>query len=337
MFRRRFVFCFCALISFPGVLLAQDRETREVDARRLFDAGISKMNAAGARTADACQDFQQSVRRYEGVYNWIQVAKCRREQKDQRGVIDYRGAAQAFESARRCLEERPDEYQEQRAVLLGVIEAGLANSRATLILPVQDLPSGAQFWLDGKLLDAKPGSSVVAEVEPHTLRVTAPFYDKAFPLKVISPGPFSVVLPLNQGRVVSLSPPSPPLLPPQPPVDEGANQRRWGYVVGGVGLAGLAVAGVLQIHASNLFASSNAYSAADCENAKDPTLRVDSGQCRSAVSYQHASIGFAIGGGVALVGGTLLVLTAPADKRSGSRPTLTLGVMGLGLQAAGSW
>jgi len=123
----------------------------------------------------------------------------------------------------------------------------------------------------------------------------------------------------------------------------GTAQLVAGVVVGGVGLVGLVIGTVLGVQAKSRESDSEAY----CAPA-DPTRCVQEGvdlidRARTAATISN--VGF-IAGGVLVVGGLVLVLTAPSgsdDAASGSsaRGTLQLGPMAgptvAGLSLSGAW
>jgi len=119
------------------------------------------------------------------------------------------------------------------------------------------------------------------------------------------------------------------------PHDPGATQRTIGYVVGAVGVVGLAVGGYFGYRAMDLNKQSKAQCRADDPNActnEGATLRSDA---QSAATVSTIS---SIGGGVLVGTGLTLVLTAPSmnSNRAGSS-TGQASSPGFGVQLRGAW
>lgn len=98
-----------------------------------------------------------------------------------------------------------------------------------------------------------------------------------------------------------------------------STQKVLGLVVGGVGVAGLAVGGVFGLLTSSSYSSQkdNCASPETCANREGALSDHDSAVTNGTIS----TIGF-IGGGALLVGGAVLFLTAP--KASSSSTGLTV-------------
>jgi hypothetical protein len=119
----------------------------------------------------------------------------------------------------------------------------------------------------------------------------------------------------------------------------GTTQRVIGYVVGGVGVAGLAASGILAYRAHSLR-----------EQSLDQCQVEDSNACtasgvelrRDAVSYARAANYPFFAGAALLVGGVALVLTAPSgtsNRASSSRLTATVDPLSerVTVRVEGAW
>jgi len=119
------------------------------------------------------------------------------------------------------------------------------------------------------------------------------------------------------------------------PHDPGATQRTIGYVVGAVGVVGLAVGGYFGYRAMDL----NKQSKAQCR-AEDPNACTSEGAGlrQDAQSAATVSTITSIGGGVLVGTGLTLVLTAPSmhANRAGSAPGQASSP-GFGVQLRGVW
>jgi hypothetical protein len=120
------------------------------------------------------------------------------------------------------------------------------------------------------------------------------------------------------------------------PRDPGSTQRMIGYVVGAVGVVGLAVGGYFGYRALSL----NKDSKGECR-AEDPNACTSEGAAMREDAQSAATISTvsSITGGVFLASGLTLVFTAPssAPARAGSSLPAQAALPGLGLQLRGVW
>jgi hypothetical protein len=111
------------------------------------------------------------------------------------------------------------------------------------------------------------------------------------------------------------APSQPPAAPPPDGPKPGSTQRTIGFVVGGVGLAGLVVGGVT----GGLAVAKKSTVSSECDAdthlcSHDGKVAADAGKTMALVS----TVGFGVGlGGVAI--GTVLLLTAPSKPKSDAR------------------
>ena len=120
------------------------------------------------------------------------------------------------------------------------------------------------------------------------------------------------------------------------PPDPGSTQRMVGYVVGAVGVVGLAVGGYFGYRALSLNKDSKANCRAEDPNACTPEGVAAREDAQSAGTISTVSI---IGGGALLTTGVTLVFTAPsaAPARAGSGVPGQASSPGFGLQLRGVW
>jgi len=120
------------------------------------------------------------------------------------------------------------------------------------------------------------------------------------------------------------------------PRDPGSTQRTIGYVVGAVGVVGLAVGGYFGYRALTLNKDSKANCRADDPNACTPEGVAAREDAKTAGTLSTVS---SIGGGALLATGLTLVFTAPslAPARAGSGLPTQASTPGFGLQLRGVW
>lgn len=120
------------------------------------------------------------------------------------------------------------------------------------------------------------------------------------------------------------------------PHDPGSTQRTIGYVVGAVGVVGLAVGGYFGYRALTLNKDSKANCRADDPNACTPEGVAAREDAKTAGTLSTVS---SIGGGALLATGLTLVFTAPslAPARAGSGLPTQASTPGFGLQLRGVW
>ena len=120
------------------------------------------------------------------------------------------------------------------------------------------------------------------------------------------------------------------------PKDPGATQRTIGYVVGAVGVVGLAVGGYFGYRAMSLNKDSKANCRAEDSNACTPAGVVAREDAQTAATISTIS---SIGGGALLGTGLTLVFTSPSAasaRASSGLPSQALS-RGFGLELRGAW
>jgi hypothetical protein len=129
--------------------------------------------------------------------------------------------------------------------------------------------------------------------------------------------------------VILSSAPPPPTAPPPPrssappaaPTNDGSGQRTAGYIIGGVGLAGLAAGSIFGLVARSKWSSVDG----KCVKPAGGTVRIcpDSDSQDTAKSAQSmaafSTFGFALGGVAVVVGASLLLSAPSATGASASR------------------
>jgi hypothetical protein len=118
---------------------------------------------------------------------------------------------------------------------------------------------------------------------------------------------------------------SAPLSPGEPAPARGSAQRTLGYVAGGVGLAGLGVAGLFGLDSISKRNRSKPHCNGNLCDAEGISLRDDAMQSGTAATVAT------VAGVAALVGGLVLLVTAPSKpERSTARSAVPLVAVGGG-------
>ncbi len=304
------------LLAIPNIAAAQDVSSAEHEAAVTnFQAGRRFVEQNDCKSA--IPRFVESLRHEQNVGARFNLAECsEKEKKTVDAWNQYKGAEQLA----------IQKNDRERADLAHTKAAALEQSvlKVRLVLP-ERMDFTAK--IDGVTVE-KPDHSLLATgyaVEPnhaHTIQVTSNNRNPWSKSGV--QGPAGAELP---ALVVDLGPP----LTPEgaDAANIGSSQRTAGLVVGGVGIAGLALGSVFGILASG--AKSDAKKA--CESGPsftypgtcDPTSRdtVDKSNSNAKSNATISTIGF-IAGGALLAGGAVLYLTAPSAKSSTSAARLRL-------------
>jgi hypothetical protein len=208
--------------------------------------------------------------------------------------------------------------------------AALAAKLPTIQITVpasQNLP-GLEVHLDGVKLDSFVYLRGPVATTPGKHLVEASAAQKKWSQSVDAEAahPVSVTLDLQAepGAVPPTGPAgtSTPALaspPPAPAAVEttGGTRRTLGFVIGGVGVAGLglgAVAGLVAMKQKNDISSACKGSLSNCQ----AQMGSEDGALSTAKTWATVSTASFVAGGVALVGGALLVFTAPKQASSSS-------------------
>jgi hypothetical protein len=289
-----------ACVIFALCLFAHEARAEsadEVRADALFREGMQKFDAGEIRSA--CEAFTESLRLDPKLGTLLNLALCHeREGKTATAWLEYtHGAAWATQNGQK--ERR--EFANQHAITL---EGQL--SRVLLHLPPARELSSVE--IDGEPLP-EPRWYLPMYLDPgeHTIAVSAPGKQRRTIKVGVSREPTAQIVPVPALADVELPPPPPPRKPPALPP---SNARRVaGFVVGGVGLAGLAMGSVLGV----LTIQKRDEIGAHC------TTGATSTECDALGAQLHgdaqtlgtwSTVSFAAGA-AAVAAGALLVITAP--------------------------
>lgn len=279
-------------------------------AEALFQEAVDMM--AQNRLEDACAKYQASHDLDPAIGTLLRLADCYDR-------VGKSASAWALFVEAETVATRAQ--QTDRAEIAGTRAAELKARLSTLRLQIEEPGAieGLQISVNkadipepswGTALPFDPGVVQIqvsaSGYEPWSTEVEVP----------VGPAETSVKIPVLErtpeeraARPVALADTSGPA-PAREAPEPSSSQATWGYVAGGVGLAGLAAAGVLGYRAYALNQDSLALCAADDPNActtQGKDLRDD------AAKYGgYATIAGGVGGGL-LITGLVLVLTAPSN------------------------
>ncbi len=294
-----------ALVLLPGVALAQSA-SKEAD--RLFREG--RKLAESHDYASACPKFAQSEKLDPAPGTLLNLADCEERTGHFVSAAEhYRLAGSGFgkKDKRRNFAARKAAALDKRIAHLTLrLAAGAPDG--TVVRLGDEIVEGAKL---GVAAPADPGDVVVV--------VTAPGHqEKRYPVKLEDGG--KVDLTVQPGDVVvapvaSSSPPASPGGPPwtaeKPPAHGSSSLRTAGFVVGGVGVAGLAlgaVTGILSVDKASTVRAHCNTTTYDCD--PEGLDAAQAGQVLSPLS----TVGFIAGGVLAATGVVLVILGGKGHK-----------------------
>jgi hypothetical protein len=291
------------------------RAGNEAAAEALF--GEAKKLAAQKKYAEACPKFAESNRLDRGAGTLIHLGDCYEKNKQTASAwATYKEAASAAQALGRKDWEK---LATQRATAL---EPKLAQ----LTIKVDRSTDKMEVSRDGTSVAAASWDTPIpVDVGQHAVEATAPGH-KPFKTSVTvkkDGEKVEVAIPKLEAEPVADAPaPAPvvaaPTKPNPPDADagtrDGSGQRTIGFVVAGVGVAGVAVGAITGLMAMGKSSDAKAVCANDgpCAN-REAVDASDSAKTLGLVS----TIGF-IAGGVGLAAGAALIFTAPSTKHTGA-------------------
>ena len=315
-----FVLTLAVVVLRSAPALAGDEATAEA----LFVEG--KKLAAEGKLTEACPKFAESNRLDRGAGTLIHLADCYEKNHQAASAwATFKDAASAAQALGRADWQK---LATQRAALL---EPKLAK----LTVKVKDPADRIEVTRDGSQMSpASWGTPLPVDVGHHVVQASAP-NRKPFKASVdvtkdgdrveivvtkLEEGGGATPLPSGNNAAGGDKNPPPPKVHGG---DEGSSQKTIGFVVGGVGVAGLAAGAVTGLIA--IGKNSDSKNACPNDGACNNAEAIDAND--GAKTFGTIStIGF-IAGGACLAAGAILIFTAPSSSRSGSiKPTPTRGV-----------
>jgi len=297
-----------AALMLSGPVFAQSVE--ESTSRVLFEEGRKLMDAG--QYAAACAKFEEGQRLAGGIGMKFNLGECYEK------VGRIASAWSAFKDVAGLARAQGQETREEIALeRAAALEPRL--SRLTLEVPPSLRAIGVVVKRDGVVI-GPAAWSVALPADPGTRSVTfeAEGYEPATKTIDITEGKnFSLVGPTS--LVKKPDPPKAVVVGPTETVRDGKTQRLIGYVAGGAGIVGLGVGGAFGLMAMSKQSDSEPFCNGDQCNAEGTLLR-DRAVGRATVSTVASITGLAL-----LVGGVVLVLTAPKGKPADERKPAVRG------------
>ena len=178
--------------------------------------------------------------------------------------------------------------------------------------------SGVKITMDGQPRDERAGSSITLDPGEHAFTFEASGQPAAKKTLVIVEGIKArteiVVLGSPAPAPAASIPAAPASEPPPAPQSGGSSQKTIGLVIGGVGIAGLAVGSVLGLMASSSWSTAQK----EQNNAQYQQAESDG---KNASTYANVSTFAFIAGGVAVAAGAVVWLAAPGSSGGSTATT----------------
>ncbi len=296
----------------PTVLLVALLVASGAAAQPASDPGAAEALFQKARTlmeqgklVEACPIFDESYRLDPAPGTLLNLAACSRHKgKTATSWGQFVEAGRAF---RRKGDERRALFAEGQAKEL---EPMLAH----VVLSAEAPPPGLSITRDGvELSAASLGLKLPVDPGRHELVLRAPGHkSRTQTFDAEARKTVELVLdPLSPGEdepKIEAPTPAPPGVDPGPADRRGPNQRLAGFIVGGVGLASLAVGAV--------FVGLTAQRSGELDDLC-PAQRCTTAEAKDALSeaniFANVANGMLIAGGVVAAAGLVVVLTAPSS------------------------
>jgi serine/threonine-protein kinase len=329
-------------LSVPRTAAAQPSASDRAAAETLFNQALELLEKNKA--ADACPKLQESQRLDPGVGTLLYLADCYKQVgKTASAWGTFREAAYAASAAGQ--KDREELATKEATALEAVL------SKLVISVEKPDTPGlkvlrdgqevGRALWESPVPVD--PGKSLVSAEAPGMLAwkeevfVTAGAGSTTVRVPALQPAPVVATPPPAAAPPAAVPIPAPP--PPRESESGGGGvQRGLGWLGVGLGAVGLVGGGVLGIVAKANYESSRD----GCRKQDNDSLcnadAIDRGErAQSMATAATVTVGV---GGALLVGGIVMIVTAPSS-RSGSAPAVGLvarGAPGQGrLSLEGTW
>lgn len=310
----------------PDVARADASASDKAAAQVLFDQG--KDAARVGRWLDACPKFEESQRLDPTIATQFKLADCfEHVGRTASAWTHFVAVAAATKAAGQS--EREQVARERAAALEPklsrlTIQVGAAERGPALVVKRDGAVVGAALF----------GVSVPIDPGRHTVTASAPGRRPWEGSVVVLPNGATATLTVPELEIdttPAAPPPSAPL-PADRAESTGSTQRVVGLVVGGVGVAGLAIGTVFGLSAKSTHddAKTHCRTEALCD-AQGLALTDD-----ARASGNVSTVAF-VAGGALVVGGVVLFVTAPSGSRSATGRHMASRV-GLGsIALEGTW
>lgn len=314
----------------PGLAQGVDR-TAKAAAEVLFQDGVRLMKSGDF--SEACPKLARSQEIDPAVGTLLYLAEC--YEKTDRPASAWATYRSAQSAALNVGQTPRADIAKKRA---DALEPNLPRLRVQVVQPDVE---GLEVKLDGAVLvPASWGVAVPMDPREYALSASAPGRKPWSGKVVVSSGTEVIEVPALEQAA-----PPPTVAPAKkedPVVDlntrssAGSTQRTLGYVVGGVGVLGLAVGTVFGLRAKSKREDSKAFCLPEDDTQCYPEGVALHDDAKKAALF--ANVGF-VGGGAAVIGGALLILLAPSDKEQVGRVRAHPSIDGdtVGLTLRGAW
>jgi hypothetical protein len=327
--RALFPFGLTVLLMWPTMAHSQGpRKTGgvqdQIQAEQLFRDGKKLFHEK--RYEEACPKLKASYDLDEGIGALGMLANC----QEKLGKIASAWSNYLAVAAKAKAANQPDREKIARERAKD-LEKRLM--RLSVMVPANNVVPDLQIIRDGsvEIVQDLWGSAVPVDPGEHTIVAKAKGYlkwTKTFKVSVegatetitvpkleIDPTPPPDTTASNSAVVPPPPPPTTTVMAPPPPrEDPGANQRTWGFVIGGVGLVGVTIGSILGVNAITR------WDEAGCKNGLCATQAKKDTADQAKKFADFSTVAFVIGG-IAVAGGLTMILTAPSASSGKESPT----------------
>jgi hypothetical protein len=301
------------LIALLSPAVARAESTADVArADALFNAA-KQLRHAG-QYADACPQFAESSRLAPGVGVSLYLGDCYER------IGRTASAWTAFRSAEKLALERNDQRADVAHARAQALEPKLSG--LTILVPAAVAPAGTEVLLDGSQLIPPQQWNVAMAVDPgdHVVTVNLPSQTPRTLTAHVAPGSRTATVRIDDvGPAPTPSEAAPPAVTAAP-AGAGATRRWVGIGLLGAGAVGIGLGTVFILNKNQ-----PASSAASCAPPPNDTAATTA----STIAF--------VAGGIALVAGLGLSISAPAPKGVGVVATPVLLAGGGGALLRGSF
>jgi hypothetical protein len=300
------------LLALSGSALAEPSPGEKAAAEALFQKGVELMTVG--KTAEACEKFDGSNQLDPALGTMLRLADC--YERAGKTASAWALFQQAAATANTQGQFERNKIATERA---NSLEQRL--SRLQLAVDTRAGKEGLQVKLNGKAIPLGSWDAALpVDPGPQTIEVSAPGYLPWKTTVEVTAGPSTAsveVPPLKPEPQTSATASPSASVTPEPP--RGSNtQRVVGYVIGGVGVAGLAVGGVF----AYLAYDKNQQSMDHCRKGEASACTPEGVSLREdAQSAGTIATAATIAGGALLATGVTLLISAPSSKETAARPT----------------
>lgn len=289
-----------ALLAFPALAQAQgaDPSGNRAAAQVLFEAGREAMDAQDYK--QACAKFQESQRLDPAAGTLLNLGNCEERLGRVASAWErYRGAIKELEPG-----DRRYQFAQQK-----IEELKQTVPHLTVSLD-KSAPENTQVWRNDTPLSGSLGIALPMNPGEYEIVVEAPGF-KAQVIKVKLALGDQQTLTVKPGEKLQVQTTNTdPKAKDRPTDSDGLSQTTWGYVVGGVGVAGLTTA----LAMGTLAWTKKAAVDENCPGRNSTEI----GKCRDAKSVGKSAAQIAnvagIVGGIALGVGAYLILTDSSEE-----------------------